>query len=71
VNLTWDEVRARSEVAFSNGTAFCADCRMNYDMVKMPCLMHCADETERLERHRRFMPKVEADIRRLVKMFED
>ena len=68
--LTWDEVRKRSEVIVGDVAVFCADCSMNFDMVKMPCLRHCADEAERMERHNRFMPKVMADLERLKRMFD-
>lgn len=70
IELTWDDVRARSEHKSGSFTIFCADCRMNYDMVRMPCLRHCASEEERLERHERFKPLIKADVERLVRMFD-
>lgn len=71
MTLTWDEVRARSEQTIRPGlTVFCAACRMNFDLVEMPCLEHCISEDERMERHRRFQPKVEAEIRQLMEIFK-
>lgn len=61
IDLTWDDVRERSAKRVGAYEAYCYNCRMNYDVVQMPCLRHCADEGERMERHR-FMPKVEAEI---------
>lgn len=44
MTLTWDEVRARSEVTLGNMTLFCGDCAMVFPRSSLPCRKHATPE---------------------------
>lgn len=46
-DLTWDEVRARSEERLSTMTVFCGDCAMVFPHSKLPCRKHATPDESR------------------------
>ena len=41
MNLTWDEIRSRSEARTPSGmVTFCFDCRFHFKARGVPCLRH-------------------------------
>jgi hypothetical protein len=68
VDLTWDEIRARSQTEKNGHTVFCFDCYMCFEAARVPCLKHCQSDTERAERMKRLDAGVAAEVAQWKRM---